>query len=119
MRPGGWVGLGVTLLGLSAFSLAHEPPAERRGDGGLDETRLIRLVRQDCGSCHGMTLKGGLGKPLTREALAGQSAQALAVIILHGKHGTAMPPWQSLLSEQEAHWIAQQLLAGFPEESRP
>jgi hypothetical protein len=24
-----------------------------------------------------MTLKGGLGKPLTREALAGQSAQAL------------------------------------------
>ena len=88
--------------------------------GSRDESdfagEAIRLVRQDCGSCHGMTLQGGLGSPLTREALAGQSAQALAVIILHGKHGTAMPPWKTLLSETQAQWIAERLIEGFPEE---
>ncbi|HAF55336.1 MAG TPA: cytochrome C55X NirC, partial [Thauera sp.] len=26
---------------------------------------LIHIVRQDCGSCHGLTLKGGLGPALT------------------------------------------------------
>lgn len=82
------------------------------------ETELIRLVRQDCGACHGMALQGGLGAPLTREALAGQSVEALEVIILHGKHGTAMPPWKSLLTEAEAHWIAERLIEGFPEEAR-
>jgi cytochrome c55X len=30
---------------------------------------LVRMVRQDCGSCHGMTLNGGLGPALTVEAL--------------------------------------------------
>lgn len=83
-----------------------------------DARELVRLVRQDCGSCHGMTLQGGLGLPLTREALAGQSADALAIIILHGKAGTAMPPWKSLLTETEAKWIADRLLEGFPEEVR-
>jgi hypothetical protein len=34
------------------------------------ETELIRLVRQNCRACNGMTLQGGLGTPLTREALA-------------------------------------------------
>ena len=94
-------------LALLAISAAAEEP---------DAVALERLVVQDCGSCHGMTLQGGLGTPLTKEALAGQSADALAVIILHGKHGTAMPPWKSLLSEQQARWIAERLLEGFPEE---
>lgn len=79
----------------------------------------VRLVRQDCGSCHGMSLQGGLGTPLTKEALAGQSAEALSIIILHGKHGTAMPPWKTLLSEAQARWIAERLLEGFPEEKQP
>ena len=113
MRLSCRTGLGIMLLASLPCVRASEPPALAKS---ADEVRLIRLVRQDCGSCHGMTLKGGLGKPLTREALAGQSAQALAVIILHGKEGTAMPPWRTLLSEQEAYWIAQRLLAGFPEE---
>ena len=37
--------------------------------GGAREAQLVRMVRQDCGSCHGMTLAGGLGPALTREAL--------------------------------------------------
>jgi cytochrome c55X len=103
------------MLILLSLSLSLSANASE-GAAFADET--IRLVRQDCGSCHGMSLQGGLGTPLTREALAGQSAEALAVIILHGKHGTAMPPWKSLLSAPQAQWIAERLIEGFPEERR-
>ncbi|EEW26929.1 c-type cytochrome [Rhodobacter ferrooxidans] len=70
---------------------------------------LENMVLQDCGSCHGMTLKGGLGRPLTRAALAHAEAEGLASIILDGVSGTAMPPWRPLLNEDEALWIAHYL----------
>ena len=79
---------------------------------------LIRIVRQDCGSCHGMHLTGGLGPALTREALAGIPFESVLASIVHGRPGTPMPGWKSLLSSADAHWIAQQLLAGFPQEPR-
>lgn len=99
------------LLALAAFSsslLAAELPAARQKE-------LVRLVRQDCGSCHGMTLKGGLGPALTPAALAGKPAEALAAVILGGRPGTPMPPWRQFLSEPEAAWISEQLLRGFPQ----
>lgn len=71
---------------------------------------LEHILIQDCGSCHGLTMKGGLGAPLTREALDGVAAETLAVIILDGVPGTAMPPWRPLLTEDEAMWIADYLL---------
>jgi len=74
------------------------------------------MVRQDCGSCHGMRLTGGLGPALTQQALAAKPADYLAAIITHGIPGTPMPPWNALLSDVEALWIAQQLSSGFPEE---
>lgn len=70
---------------------------------------LERLVRQDCGSCHGMTLKGGLGPDLLAARLAGIPSDTLAGIILDGVPGTPMPPWRGLLSEQDARWIADYL----------
>lgn len=82
------------------------------------EQALIHRVRQDCGSCHGMRLTGGLGPALTRDALAGKPLEALAATIYHGRPGTTMPPWKALLSMDDAQWIAAQLLAGFPEEKR-
>lgn len=74
------------------------------------QAALERLVRQDCGSCHGMTLKGGLGPNLRASRLAGRSAGSLAQIILDGVPGTPMPPWRPLLSESDALWIATYLL---------
>lgn len=71
---------------------------------------LEHLLIQDCGSCHGLTMKGGLGNPLTAEALDGAAPEALASIILDGVPGTAMPPWRLLLTEAEAEWIANYLL---------
>lgn len=80
--------------------------------------QLVRMVRQDCGSCHGMRLTGGLGPALTREALAAKPADYLAAVITHGIPGTPMPPWSALLHSGEALWIAQRLASGFPEETR-
>ncbi len=83
--------------------------------GELSETRkaeLSYLVRQDCGSCHGMTLKGGLGSALTAERLGDEDTEALAAIILHGIPGKPMPPWSGLIAENEAIWIAEALKKG-------
>ncbi len=82
-----------------------------------DERELVRLVRRDCGACHGMTLKGGLGLPLTPEALKGKPVEFLVATILDGRAGTAMPPWRPFLSEGDAEWIARRLLEGFPTET--
>jgi len=73
---------------------------------------LRHLVTQDCGSCHGLTMKGGLGRPLTADALAHAEPEAIAGIILDGVPGTAMPPWRPLLTEDEALWIARFLKEG-------
>ncbi len=87
----------LTVL-LAAPALA-EIPQERAAE-------LEHLVIQDCGSCHGLTMKGGLGRPLTPEALAEAEPEGLALIILDGIPGTAMPPWRPILTEDEALWIA-------------
>lgn len=80
------------------------------------EQHLVRMVRQDCGSCHGMKLTGGLGPPLTPAALAGKPLDSLVATIYHGRPGTPMPGWKSMISEADARWIAEQLSVGFPTE---
>ena len=74
------------------------------------EQNLRNLLTQDCGSCHGLSLQGGLGPALLRQNLAGHTPESLSAIILHGRAGTAMPPWKALLTPNEARWIARQLL---------
>lgn len=76
------------------------------------QAALEQLVLQDCGSCHGMSLKGGLGSDLTSVALAGREPAEIARIVLDGVPGTAMPPWRLLLTEAEAAWIADYLIEG-------
>ncbi|MFN3984464.1 MAG: c-type cytochrome [Rhodocyclaceae bacterium] len=87
-------------------------------DGAISIVRaaeLVHLVRQDCGSCHGLTLKGGLGPALTADALYDKPAEGLVATIVGGRPGTPMPPFRGLISEAEAEWIVEQLMAGFPE----
>lgn len=79
---------------------------------GLDRYALKRLVHQDCGSCHGLTLRGGLGPDLRTATLAHYDREGLAAVILHGVPGTPMPPWRPLMSDAEALWIAEYLLTG-------
>ena len=75
---------------------------------------LTTLILQDCGSCHGMTLRGGLGASLLPVDLADKDTEVLAAIILDGVPNTPMPPWRGLLSEPDARWIAAALKKGFP-----
>jgi len=76
------------------------------------QTELIYLLKQDCGSCHGMTLKGGLGPALLPGTLTGKPTELLVTTILEGRTGTAMPPWKAMLTQDEAEWIAVQLQQG-------
>ena len=88
-----------------------EAPTQER------QKALVRMVRQDCGACHGMKLTGGLGPPLTPQALAERPLEAVLATTLHGRPGTPMPAWKTMLSEADALWIARQLQAGFPAEA--
>lgn len=83
------------------------------GDIGAEREReLENLLIQDCGSCHGLQMKGGLGPALRPENLAGKSASYLSETILTGRGGSAMPAWDAILSPAEARWIANRLLEG-------
>ena len=97
--------IAAVLALLAQSALADEVTNERR-----DELR--HLVLQDCGSCHGMTMKGGLGKALRPGDLTGLDEADLADVILDGVPGTPMPPWRGLVSVSEAVWIARALKTG-------
>lgn len=90
---------------VTASAAAEEITSQRAAE-------LKNLVLQDCGSCHGLTRKGGLGPDLRPQSLAGKPADYLVEVVLDGIPGTAMPPWEPLLSEAEARWIADYLLKG-------
>ena len=95
------------------------PVCRRRNPTPTRQRELVRLVRQDCGSCHGMTLNGGLGPALTREALADKPAESLAAIIVHGRPGTPMPPWRTFVARgRGASGSRSGCVAGFPQEAR-
>jgi cytochrome c55X len=104
--------VGLLLAATALWAAAQPVPDAAR------QAELVRLVRQDCGSCHGMRLTGGLGPPLTPQALADKPVDSMAATIVHGRPGTPMPGWRALLSEADAAWIAAQLVRGFPEERR-
>lgn len=72
----------------------------------------MHLLKQDCGSCHGLTMKGGLGPALLPAALRGKDEGALVSIILDGVPGTPMPPWRFELDDEEAAWLVRQLAQG-------
>ena len=76
------------------------------------QAELRHLLVQDCGSCHGLRFKGGLGPALLPKNLEGKSSDFIVSTILEGRSGTAMPGWKAMLNKEDAHWIAQQLLEG-------
>lgn len=87
-------------------------PASAASPDPARQAELIRLLRQDCGSCHGMTLKGGLGPALLPASLKEKPAEGLAATIYHGRPGTPMPPWKQFMSEAEAAWLVELLMSG-------
>jgi cytochrome c55X len=98
----------VALALVAAPAARAEPssPAEAR------KAELMHRLRHDCGSCHGMTLKGGLGPPLLPVAIADKPDPVLAEVILKGLPGTPMPPWDFEITRAEALWLVRQLKEG-------
>jgi len=80
--------------------------------GSMQEAELNNLLVQDCGSCHGLTMRGGLGPALLPETLAGRPNELLVATILEGRPGTAMPPWKELLDHDDATWMVERLKRG-------
>ena len=95
----------MMLLVLLAMPVNAEP-------NDLRKHELINLVEQDCGSCHGMTLQGGLGPSLTPQSLRDKSRAAMIATVMYGRPGTPMPPWSNLLTEDEIRWIVDVLYKG-------
>ena len=96
------------------FFLALFLPASLIASGITDDqqARLINLLKHDCGSCHGLTLKGGLGPALTSDRLSGLPRELIVHTITNGRDGTPMPPWKALLSKNEIEWLVDYLYAG-------
>lgn len=99
-------GAALALLVLTAAGPTPGGPTPQR------QAELRHLLLHDCGSCHGMTLAGGLGPPLTPSALEGKPLEYIEAMILRGRPGSAMPAWDAMLSEDDARWIARYLKAG-------
>ncbi len=103
------------LAAVPALTLAAAVPAAAGAQPSPERQReLVHLVRQDCGSCHGLTLQGGLGPALLPSTLADKPFDGLVATIIGGRPGTPMPPWHRFLAEDEARWIVARLIEGFP-----
>ncbi len=92
-----------TILSLSDQAAAATPSTER-------QLELRNLLYQDCGSCHGMRLTGGLGPALTPGALHDKPRELLVTTVRDGRSGTPMPPWKQQLSNADIEWLVDLLL---------
>jgi cytochrome c55X len=90
------------LAWLSFNAVAAEPAPQR-------QQALINMLKHDCGSCHGLPPKGGLGPSLMADALASKSDAYLVDTIQNGRTDSAMPPWRQFLSADETVWLVKQL----------
>jgi cytochrome c55X len=108
----------VAVLAVSLSMLAGATEPAEQAPPPNRQRELRHLLMQDCGSCHGLTLRGGLGPALTADMLITRPSESLVATIVHGRPGTAMPPWRRFLTESEARWLVQRMQAGDTDASR-
>ena len=113
MSSAGWMRVGMRLVCLGLASMQCVPFPAAAGDlSAARRTELLHMLRHDCGACHGLRLDGGLGPPLTPEALARRPPETLEEMILEGRPGTPMPAWKALLSPADVRWMVQAIRGG-------
>lgn len=95
------------LIGLLSFAAVADELSSQR------QQELINLLKHDCGSCHGLPPKGGLGPSLMPQALDGKSDEMLIDTIQNGRPNSAMPPWKKFLTLDETAWLVKQLRLEF------
>jgi cytochrome c55X len=96
----------------SVLSLVGLASATAAPVSAVRQSELHNLLVQDCGSCHGLTMRGGLGPALLPENLRERPREALIDTVMYGRPDTAMPPWNTMLSREEAAWMIDQLRRG-------
>ncbi len=103
-----WVDAGTAVL---VFCICVATPVMARAEpiSADRKASLDYLLRHDCGSCHGMTLQGGLGPALLPERFADLDIDSIASMILIGNPEKAMPRWENLLSISDARYLAERL----------
>jgi cytochrome c55X len=95
----------VLVIAAAGSALADPLSLER-------QAALRNLLVQDCGSCHGLTMRGGLGPALLPADLADKPPAYLQATILYGRPGTAMPPWRPFLSDADSAWLVDTVRRG-------
>jgi cytochrome c55X len=100
------LGLAFAVVLVPVLAGAGEPDTRRQKE-------ILHLLKHDCGSCHGMTLKGGLGPSLRQAAIREFSDASLIETILNGRPGTPMAPWRISLDAVEAGWLVRRMKEGF------
>ena len=73
------------------------------------QQELLTMLQHDCGACHGLRLKGGLGPPLNTDTLKERNTAELINIVTEGRKGTPMPPWKEILNAEEIAWLVDRL----------
>ncbi len=102
-----FIAVAMVVVVWASPAFAGDPAAPRQKE-------LLYLLEQDCGSCHGLTRKGGLGPALLPRDIAEKPDEGLVDAILLGRPGTPMGPWNFEISEEEAFWLVRQLRNGKP-----
>ena len=107
----------LTVYSVSALAkeMVHNSTIAIKNPSAISSERqkeLKYMVQQDCGSCHGMRLKGGLGPSLLPERVSVLPKGYLIEAVTHGRTGTPMPPWEPILTDSEIAWIVEQLQSG-------
>ena len=92
------------------FALVFSASVMAKGPSEQRQQELQNMLKHDCGSCHGLTLKGGLGPSLLAEVLVNKTDDFLVQTIREGRKESAMPPWKSFMTEQETLWLVQKVL---------
>jgi cytochrome c55X len=84
---------------------AQPPDAARQKE-------ILDVVHNTCVTCHGPTLEGVVGPPITPAVLKDKDPAMLADTILNGRPDTMMQPFNAILTPDEAAWLVGQLQAG-------
>ena len=104
-RVSWWREAGLAAVALTAIPAVAGPdlPSPHR------QAELRHLLDHDCGSCHGLTRRGGLGPALLPGALADRGDDLLIDTIRYGRRGTPMPPWGGELTRADARWLVERM----------
>jgi nitrite reductase (NO-forming)/hydroxylamine reductase len=100
-----WFVMTIVIVLITAFLLAGCTSGETEiaaGDEPLIQEKPVSAYFMDsCSGCHGPTRQGATGPALLPQRLD-QTDEYYIDVILNGKPGTVMPPWSSVLSDEDA-----------------